>query len=109
MLNLKFVAKLHPDGSPPETIAVVKATGQELSACDTLKPFRQLLRLDLTDNKFVELGGLSASTSLKWLSLANNQLTTVPKMDIPELQAIKIQSAEWHACLYSAMSVPGCT
>lgn len=53
----------------------------------SLQPFRQLLRLDLSDNLFKELGGLSASTSLKWLSVANNQLETVPQLEIPELQA----------------------
>eukprot|EP00208_Stichococcus_sp_RCC1054_P003893 CAMPEP_0206144720 /NCGR_PEP_ID=MMETSP1473-20131121/25013_1 /ASSEMBLY_ACC=CAM_ASM_001109 /TAXON_ID=1461547 /ORGANISM="Stichococcus sp, Strain RCC1054" /LENGTH=328 /DNA_ID=CAMNT_0053540631 /DNA_START=406 /DNA_END=1388 /DNA_ORIENTATION=- len=90
MLNVNFVARLHPDGELPEHITAVQAAERNLSSCDSLKPFKQLLRLDLGGNKFTELGGLTASTSLKWLSLAHNQLTALPPLDIPELQVLNI-------------------
>lgn len=52
-----------------------------------LQPFKHLQWLDLAGNGFAAFGGLAASTSLKWLSLAHNALPAVPQLDIPELQA----------------------
>lgn len=50
MLNLNLVAKLHPDGEPPDYITAVKAAGHKLTACDSLKVRFFTASLDLTSN-----------------------------------------------------------
>lgn len=55
-----------------------------------LSALPNLLRLDLTGNTLASLDGLTAHTSLKWLSVASNALTSVPALDFPELQVLGI-------------------
>ena len=51
-----------------------------------LSALPKLLRLDLTGNKLTSMEGVTASTSLKWLSVASNDVTSIPALDYPELQ-----------------------
>ena len=52
----------------------------------------RLLRLDLSGNRLTSLEALSVHSSLKWLSVANNGITTIPPLSIPELQVTRVSS-----------------
>ena len=86
MFNASAVAKLYPDGEPPEQITHVDGSGKGFSSAAGLEALQQLLRLDLSANQLTKLGGIANSTSLKWLSLASNALRKLPPLNIPELQ-----------------------
>ena len=51
-----------------------------------LSALPKILRLDLTGNALTSFEGLTTHTSLKWLSVASNAVTSVPALDFPELQ-----------------------
>lgn len=86
MFSPDSVARLYPSGEAPEFITHVDAAGKNVTQVGDLASFRQLLRLNLENNELAEFGGLAESTTLKQLLLANNRITKVPSLHIPELQ-----------------------